>query len=198
MRLLKRHDVRAERVEHGAGLGDVPVLALEVEFRLVAPQTQNDVERLARHLAMLAGIAVDVEHGPVAGQPAGRHAEVEPALREVIEHGHPVGQLGGMMVRHEEAAGADAHAPGLHQGLGHEQIGRRVGFPGCGVVLPDPRFAESQLVRPAQLLEIPLVAVVEAALRRMRRHREQSVVHAYLLTYSVTAGMSLSHHRGRG
>ena len=193
MGFLEGHDVRPQRAEHGAGLGDVPVLALEVELRLVAPQAQDDLERLPRHLAVLAGVAVDVEHGPVAGEPAGRHPEVEPPLREVIEHGHPVGQLGGVMVRHEEPAGADAHALGLHEGLGHEQIGRRVGLPGRGVVLPDPRFAEAQLIRPAQLLEIPLVAVVQAALRRVRRHREQSVVHAYLLGRSMTAKMSLSH-----
>ena len=62
---------------------------------------------------------------------------------------------------------------GLHEGLGHEQIGRGVGLPGRRVVLADPRLAEAQLVRPAELLEIPLVAVVEAALGRMRRHRER-------------------------
>ena len=110
MRLLERLDVRPQRVEHRAGLGDVPVLALVVELGLVAPQPQDDVERLARHLAVLARGAVDVEHGPVAGQPARRHAEVEAPLGEVIEHGHAVGQLGRVMVRHEEPAGADAHA----------------------------------------------------------------------------------------
>jgi hypothetical protein len=158
----------------------VPVLALKVELGLVAPEPQDDVERLARHLAVLARVAVDVEQGPVARQPARGHAEVEPALREVVEHGHPVGQLGGVMVRHEEPAGADAHALGLEQRLGHEQIGRRVRLPGRGVMLADPRLAEAQLVRPAELLEIPLVPVVQRALGRVRRHREQSVFHASL------------------
>src|SRR6185369_4695579 len=45
------------------------------------------------------------------------------------------------------------------------------------VVLADPRLAEAELIGPAQLLEVPLVAVVEAALRRVRGHREQAVVH---------------------
>src|SRR5206468_5264956 len=81
MRLLERRDVRAERVEHRAGLGDVPVLALEVELGLVAPEAQDDVERLPRHLAVLTRVAVDVEQGPVAGPPARRHAEIETALR---------------------------------------------------------------------------------------------------------------------
>ncbi len=167
MRLLERRDVRAERVEHRAGLGDVPVLALEVELGLVAPQAQDDVERLPRHLAVLARVAVDVEQGPVAGQPARRHAEIETALREVVEHRHPVGQLGGVVVRHEEPAGADPHALRLQQRLGHEQVGRRVRLPGRRVVLADPRLAEAQLVSPAELLEIPLVPVVQAALGRM-------------------------------
>jgi hypothetical protein len=120
MRALQRHDVRAQRVEHRARLGDVPVLALVVELGLVAPQAQDDVERLARHLAVLAGVAVHVEHRPVARQPAGRHPEVEAALREVVEHRDPVGQLGGVVVGHEEAARSDPHARGLHERLRHQ------------------------------------------------------------------------------
>src|SRR5439155_5900115 len=77
VRLLERHDVRLEGADHRAGLGDVPVLALVIELRLVAPETQDDLERLARHLTVLPGIAVDVEHGPVARQPARRYAEVQ-------------------------------------------------------------------------------------------------------------------------
>ena len=181
MRFLERRDVRLERVDHRAGLGYVPVLALVIELGFVAPEAQDDVECLARHLAVLARIAVDVEHRPVAGQAARRHAEVEPTLREMVEHRDPVGELGRMMVRHQEPAGADAHARGLHQRLGHEQVGRGVRLPGRGVVLADPRFAEAELVGPAELLEIPLMPVVQAALGRVRWHREQSVVHVSLL-----------------
>src|ERR1700730_7449870 len=53
-------------------------------------------------------------------------------------------------------------------------------LPGRRVVLADPRLAEAELVGPAELLEIPLVSVVEVALRWMRRHGEQSVVHLRL------------------
>src|SRR5439155_9174291 len=56
-----------------------------------------------------------------------------------------------------------------------------VRLPGRGVVLADPRFAEAELVGPAELLEIPLMPVVQAALGRVRWHREQSVVHVSLL-----------------
>src|SRR5205823_12426572 len=99
------------------------------------------------------------------------------ALREVVEHRDPVGGLGRVVVGDEEPAGADAHALGLQEGLGHQEIRGRVRLPGRRVVLADPRFAEAQLVGPAELLEIPAVAVVEAALRRVRGHREEAVVH---------------------
>ncbi len=177
VRLLERDDVRPERIEHRPGLGDVPVFALVVEFRLVAPQAQDDVERLARHVAVLARHAVHVEQGPVARQPARGHPEVEPALGQVVEHGHAIGQLGRVVVRHQEAAGPDAHALGLHQRLGHQQVRRGMRLPGRGVVLPDPGLAEAQLVRPAKLLEIPLVPVEERPLGRVRRHREETIVH---------------------
>src|SRR5262245_66214404 len=87
------------------------------------------------------------------------------------------------MVRHEESAGAEAHAARLHQRLGDEEVGRRMGLPRRGVMLADPRLAEAELVCPPQLLQVPLMTVEEAALRWMRRHREQSVVHAYLRLY---------------
>ena len=177
MRLLQRHDVRSQRAQHQVGLGHFPVFAGVVERLLLGPQFQDYLERLARHLAVLPGIAVDVEQRPVTRQSARGHAEVEAALGDVVEHRDAIGELGGMVVRHQEAAGADAHALRLHERLGHEQIGRRVRLPRRGVVLADPRLAESELVRPAQLLQIPLVSVVEAALGRMRRHREQSIVH---------------------
>src|SRR5436309_861579 len=71
--------------------------------------------------------------------------------------------------------------------LGHQQIGRRMRLPGRGVVLADPRLAEAQLVRPAQLLQIPLVAVVETTLRWVRGHREQPVIHRTLLVAAQPA-----------
>src|SRR5882672_4314805 len=49
------------------------------------------------------------------------------------------------------------------------------------VMLADPRLAEAELIRPAELLQIPLMPVVQGALGRMRRHREESVIHASLL-----------------
>src|SRR5215208_5857057 len=53
------------------------------------------------------------------------------------------------------------------------------------MVLADPGLGEAQLVGPAQGLKIPAVAVVKTPLRRMRRHREQTVLHGALLARSL-------------
>src|SRR5262245_57142879 len=50
-------------------------------------------------------------------------------------------------------------------------------LPWRGVMLADPGLAEAQLIRPAQLLQVPLVPVEELPLGRVRRHREETVVH---------------------
>src|SRR5438132_14082891 len=71
-------------------------------------------------------------------------------------------------------------------------------LPGRRVVLADPRLAEAELVCPAELLEIPLVPVVEVALRWMRRHGEQSVVHLRLPSFSTRTARSYQSSRGPG
>ena len=88
-------------------LVDLPVFAGVLERRFLGPQLQDDVERLAGHFAVLPGVAVDVEHRPVARQAAGGDAEIEPALRHVVEHGDPVGELRRMVVGQQEAAGGE-------------------------------------------------------------------------------------------
>src|ERR1700730_16022825 len=70
IRLLQRSDVWPQGAQHQIGLGHFPIFAGIVERFLRGPPLEDDVERLARHLAVLPGIAVDVEHRPVARQPA--------------------------------------------------------------------------------------------------------------------------------
>src|SRR6478672_11253419 len=59
-------------------------LALVGPGCVLAQHLQNDLKRLAGHVAVLAGHAVDVEHGPVARQAACRDAEIHSAVGEVI------------------------------------------------------------------------------------------------------------------
>src|SRR3954469_24225265 len=56
-------------------------------------------------------------------------------------------------------------------------------FPGGGVVLAYPAFGETELVEPADHLQVPLMAVLQRPLRWMRRHREISELHRFLLSY---------------
>ncbi|MGY3190907.1 hypothetical protein ACVIWU_000273 [Bradyrhizobium sp. USDA 4509] len=178
---LQRLDVRLEEVEHRVRLAHCPVLTLVRPGSRLGPHLQDDLERLAGHVAVLARHAVDIEHRPVAGQARGRDAEVEAPVREMIEHRNAVRELGGMMIRQQEAAGPDAQILGLQQRLRHQQVGRRVRLPGCGVMLADPGFLVAELVEPAQRLQVPVVALLQSALRRVRGHGEVSKLHVRFL-----------------
>ena len=52
-------------------------------------------------------------------------------------------------------------------------------LPGRGVVLTDPGVVIAELVGPAHHLQVPLVALLQLALRRMGRHREISEFHGF-------------------
>ena len=58
-------------------------------------------------------------------------------------------------------------------------------FPHHGVVLADPELLEPELVGPDDVLQVPLVAVLETALRRMTGHREYAELHAFPFTVQV-------------
>ena len=177
VRRLQGLQVRLEEAEHRVRLVDLPELALVVEGRVLRPQAEDDLQRLARHVAVGAGHAVDVEHRPVARQAAGGDAEIEPPLRQVVEHGDAVRQLRRVVVGQEEAAGAEADALRLQERLGDQQVGRRVRLPGRGVVLADPGFGVAELVEPAEGLQVEVVPFLQAALRRVRGHGEVAEFH---------------------
>src|SRR5262252_7778961 len=118
---------------------------------------------------MLSGVAVDVEHRPVARQPTGGNAEIEPPLCDVVEHRDPVRELRRVMVRQQEPAGSEADVAGLHQRLRDQQIWRWMWLPWRGVMFADPGLAEAELIGPAQRPQIPLMPVDERAFGRMRR-----------------------------
>ncbi|MGY4379655.1 hypothetical protein ACVWZ3_007294 [Bradyrhizobium sp. i1.3.6] len=132
-----------------------------------------------RHVAVLPAHAVDVEHRPVARQAASGDTEIEPALGEMIEHRDAVGELRRVVIGQQEAARPDANILGLHQRLRDQEVRRGIGFPGCGVVLADPGLLIAELVEPAHDLQVPVVSFLQAALRRMRRHREIADLHGF-------------------
>src|SRR5439155_24526936 len=91
-----------------------------------------------------------------------------------------VGEFGGMVIRQQEAARGEADPPRFHQSLGDQQIGGGMRLPGRGMVLADPGLDKAELVGPAQRLKIPTVSLEQRALRRMRGHCEQAVLHGAL------------------
>jgi hypothetical protein len=181
MRRLQRLDVRFEKIEHGLGLVHRPEFALVGPRRILGPHLQDDLERLAGHVAVLAGHAVDVVHRPVARQAACGDAEIQAAAGEMIEHRDAVGEFGGMVVGQEETAGPEADVLGLQKRLRQQQVGRRMRLPWRGVMLADPGFLIAELIEPSQHLQIPVVALFQPALRRMRGHREISDFHGFPL-----------------
>src|ERR1700733_8785761 len=50
-------------------------------------------------------------------------------------------------------------------------------FPGRGVMLADPGLLVAEFIEPAQHLQVPVVALLQPALRRMRGHGEISDFH---------------------
>ena len=160
-----------------SGLETVQNLPLWVHGRVLGPHLQDDLQRLARHVAVLAGHAVDVEHRPVARQAARRDAEIQAAAGEMIEHRDAVGEFGRMMIGQQEAAGAETNVLGLQESLRQQQVGRRMRLPRCGVMLADPDFLVAEFIEPPDDLQVPVVTFFQPALWRMRGHREISDFH---------------------
>ena len=95
----------------------------------------------------------------------------------MVEHRDAVRQLGRVMIGQQKPARGEPNMARFHQRLRDQQVGRGMRLPRSGMVLPDPAFAEAKFVRPAQGLQVPSVTFEEAALRRMRGHRKQAVLH---------------------
>src|SRR3954452_19004619 len=71
-------------------------------------------------------------------------------------------------------------------------------LPWGGVVLADPGFLIAELIEPAQHLQVPLLSLLQSALRRMRGHREVSDFHGRFPLAFVAAHLwRCAHHHAR-
>ena len=95
----------------------------------------------------------------------------------MVEHRDTIGELGRVVVGQQKTAGGKPDLARLHQRLSDQEIGRGMRLPGCGVVLADPCLGKAEFVGPTQRLQIPAMAVEEAAFRRVRGHRKEAVMH---------------------
>src|SRR5262245_54521388 len=71
-------------------------------------------------------------------------------------------------------------------------------FPHHGVVLANPELLEPERVGPDDVLQVPLVAILETALRRMTRHREYAELHAFPFTVQIAVAPRSGNDASRG
>src|SRR6202000_1828116 len=102
------------------------------------------------------------------------NAEIQTPVREMIEHRDAVGEFGRMMIWQQKSTPPAAETFGLHSRLRPQQIRRRVRLPWRGVMLADPRLGVAELVEPAQHLKVPVMPLLQSALRRRGRHPDIS------------------------
>ena len=176
--VLEGLDVTAHQaVEHRRNPVGVPVLSAVLPRPVLGPDAQHDLERFAGHLAVLTVLAVHIEERPVARDTAGADAEHEAALGEVVEVRDAVGQFDRVVIGQQVCTGCELDRLRAQQRLRQQQVGRADRLPRHGEVLADPRLDIAQLVGQLDDVEVPLGGVVQAALRRMRRHEENSDLH---------------------
>src|SRR5665213_4388900 len=75
-------------------------------------------------------------------------------------------------------------------------------LPWRGVVLADPGLGVAELVEPAQHLKVPVMPLLQSALRRMGRHREISDLHGvssrlFCLSFGASAARQRQHSTAR-
>ena len=133
-------------VEHRLYAVHVPVFAAILKRLVAGPHLENDVERLARHAAVLAVHAVDIELRPVARQTAGAHAEHEATLGNVIHEGDATGKFRRVVIGQQMCTGREFDALGAQQRLRDENVGRRVRLPWCGEMFAYPGFGKAQAI----------------------------------------------------
>src|SRR5207244_12574362 len=92
MRLLKRLQMMLQRSHHRIWHVDLPVVAVVFETAVRFPHLEHDIERLARHVAVLAFDSIDAEKLPVARQSARADPEHVAALRQMVHEGDAAGE----------------------------------------------------------------------------------------------------------
>src|SRR5262249_52326749 len=93
------------------------------------------------------------------------------------QRGDAMCQLRRVVVGQQVHTRAELDAFGAQQGLSDHQVGCRDRLPGGGEMLPDPGLVIPQGVAQGQVVEIPLMRVVDVPLRWMGWHHKESVLH---------------------
>ena len=153
---------------------EVPVLPFVDVGRVVRPQGEDRVDRLAHHRAPV-GVPAHLEELEVGGEAPGADAHLEAPAGEVVEHRGVARDHGRVLEGKAEHPGAELDAPGLAD-EGREEDERGGDGLGEGAqVLPDPAFEEAEPVGEEDglpvLLEHPGV-VAPDVVDRLHEHAE--------------------------
>ena len=168
---LRQHVARRHREEP----------AVEARVLLGAPHLAELAHHLVEHVAREVGIG-DAEAALLGGRRAAAHAELEAALRQVVEHRDPLGDARRVVHRRRDVEDprAEVDARGRGREIAEEHlVGREMGVLGEEVVLGRPRVLEADAV--GRLHDRDLVhdapVLVAAKLRQHARAVEQSEFH---------------------
>jgi hypothetical protein len=121
--------------------------------QVLTPDVGDDPEGLLD--LGVGALGVDPEQGHLLGGRPTPGPEVEPASRQDVEHGRPLGHPDGVVVleRHADNPVADTDALGLGGHVGQEDLRRaHVGVPTKGVMLDRPDAVEAHLLAEHRLI----------------------------------------------
>src|SRR3546814_10381140 len=91
MGLLQRLQVRAQiEFRHRFGLAHGPELTTVLEGPLFGPQAQHDLQRFTGHLAVDAGLSIDIEHREIGRDRRGRSEEHTSELQSLMRLSYAV------------------------------------------------------------------------------------------------------------
>ena len=157
-------------VDHG-----VPIFPYDPVRRLARPDLQHLVDAFEEH-RVAVGVEI-AEHLGVRQQPAGRDAEDEAPVEQMVEHRGIRRHRRRMIVRHVDRAGAELDAPGRLDQRADEHHARGDVLGAVGVVLADIAFGVAELVGEDERLAILAQRLAPVLLERMDRHGEEAEIH---------------------
>ena len=153
-----------------------PELALELQRR-AGPGLLDEFDAFLDPLA--AFLHVDAEGVEFVADEAAPDAEIEPALRQLVQGGGLLGHPHRIVERQHRGAGAEPDALGARRQIGQERVvGREQATVADEVMLDDPGVVDADAVGEFDLLDDAAVVGLRVAHRRqVGRQIEQSEFH---------------------
>ena len=127
------------------------------------------------------------EEALVGDEVAWPDAQDGAAAREMIQKGHALGDVEGVMIGQADHRGAQADSMGAHGGLGQGHLGHGHGFPAPRVMLADKEFIEVERVGVLDERDVALEGERGMLRGMMYRHHKEGKFHGYPLIMMFTS-----------